>query len=83
MGLRENQYKLLGPVPVMSDVYALSPTLLYTPPGGPWLFNLALDPRESYDITTSAPQLAEKMAGDLAAARKEFADNPRGWLPIK
>lgn len=82
-GLRENQYKLLGPVPVLSDVYALSSTLLYTPTGGPWLFNLALDPRESYDISTSAPELAKKMADDLTAARKDFADNPRGWLPLK
>jgi arylsulfatase A-like enzyme len=47
---------------------------------GPWLFDLALDPDESYDVTARHPEVAARLAALLAARRREMADNPRGWI---
>jgi arylsulfatase A len=48
---------------------------------GPFLFNLASDPNESYNLTESEPEMAERLAGMLDAWEEEVAGNLRGWLP--
>ena len=46
---------------------------------GPWLFDIELDPDESYDVSRRHPETFERMALMLAARLKEMEDNPRGW----
>ncbi len=46
---------------------------------GPWLFDLELDPAESYDVTRTHPREAERLARIFAAEKAERAANPRGW----
>ena len=46
---------------------------------GPWLFDLSLDPSESYDVSSKYPELMERMSALLEARDKEMKTNPRGW----
>lgn len=46
---------------------------------GPFLFDLARDRSESYDLSAHLPERAERMRVRLEARRKEMAENPRGW----
>jgi arylsulfatase A-like enzyme len=46
---------------------------------GPWLFDLELDPDESYDVSDRYPAIAGRLRGVLESRRRELADNPRGW----
>lgn len=47
---------------------------------GPWLFDLELDPDESYDVSERYPEVARRLADRLERQRQELARNPRGWL---
>jgi arylsulfatase A-like enzyme len=47
---------------------------------GPWLFDLELDPAESYDVSGRHPEVARRLAGLLAERRRELEENPGGWL---
>jgi arylsulfatase A-like enzyme len=51
----------------------------YNTDWGPWLFDLELDPAESYDATRSHPQEAARMARLFAEKEAEIEANPRGW----
>jgi uncharacterized sulfatase len=46
---------------------------------GPWLFDLDLDPDESYDVSARHPEEFRRLGRMLEARRRELADNPRGW----
>jgi len=46
---------------------------------GPWLFDLEVDPYESYDITQRQPGVAHRLRVALEARDRELAANPRGW----
>jgi len=46
---------------------------------GPWLFDLELDPDESYDVSERHPEIFERLGKMLKARRQELEDNPRGW----
>jgi uncharacterized sulfatase len=46
---------------------------------GPWLFDLDLDPDESYDVSERHPETFARMGEMLRARRHELEDNPRGW----
>ena len=47
---------------------------------GPWLFDLDVDPHESYDISGSHPAVAERLAGKLGERQLAWNENPRGWI---
>ena len=47
---------------------------------GPWLFDLELDPGESYDVSNKHPDVARRLRGLMEARNREMAENPRGWL---
>jgi uncharacterized sulfatase len=47
---------------------------------GPFLFDLDMDPRESYSLIESEPELAGELAAMLEALDAEMAANLRGWL---
>lgn len=46
----------------------------------PWLYNLKLDPNESYSLTESRPDLVKKLTAKLTAFDKKMKENPRGWI---
>ncbi len=56
-----------------------SDRLSYNELWGPWLFDLELDPEESYDATRSHPEEAARMARLFAQKQAEVEANPRGW----
>ncbi len=47
---------------------------------GPWLFDLELDPDESYDVSEKHPETARRLRQLMEARNREMAKNPRGWL---
>jgi uncharacterized sulfatase len=49
-------------------------------PRGPWLFDLELDPEESYDVTARHPDVAARLAEMFAKRKAEMEANPRGWV---
>lgn len=50
-------------------------------PKGPWLFDLARDPDESYDVSKTRPATLGRLLQDMTAFEREVAENPRGWIP--
>lgn len=48
-------------------------------PKGPWLFDLANDPEESWDVSSRFPTIAAKLQGLVDAQLEAAVANPRGW----
>jgi arylsulfatase A-like enzyme len=48
-------------------------------PKGPWLFDLARDPDESYDVSQKQPDELARLEGLMRDFESELATNPRGW----
>ncbi len=48
-------------------------------PQGPWLFDLARDPDESYDVKERHPAEFERLDAARSAFERELAEQPRGW----
>ncbi len=46
---------------------------------GPWLFDLELDPDESYDVSERHPEIFARMGAMLEARLREMEEDPRGW----
>jgi arylsulfatase A-like enzyme len=46
---------------------------------GPWLFDLDLDPSESYDVSAKHPRTSRRLGRLLEARRLEMESNRRGW----
>jgi len=46
---------------------------------GPWLFDLDLDPDESYDVSARHPDQVRHLGDLIEGRRRELASNPRGW----
>ncbi|MFT7526537.1 MAG: arylsulfatase A [Arenicella sp.] len=61
----------------------------YYPPDGsdpvptmgtwPLLYDMQLDPGESYNVTQHQPQVTARLAQSLSAWQKQFLEDPRGW----
>lgn len=47
---------------------------------GPFLYNLATDPEEAYDVTTHFPEKAEELADKIRVFEQGLKENIRGWL---
>jgi arylsulfatase A-like enzyme len=54
-------------------------TLRPTLQRGPWLFDLARDPDESYDLSTRHPERLAELLARMNALDVERGRNPRGW----
>jgi uncharacterized sulfatase len=54
---------------------------VFTPvfPKGPWLFDLARDPDESYDVHEKQPDAFARLSRMAERYRTELDENPRGW----
>ncbi len=46
----------------------------------PWLYNLELDPTESYSLTESHPEIVKEMESKIQSWNKAMKKNPRGLL---
>jgi arylsulfatase A-like enzyme len=53
---------------------------LWLGPLHPFLFDLNVDPNESYDQRAHYPDRARRMRDRLYAFNREMETNPRGWL---
>jgi uncharacterized sulfatase len=77
MAVSDGRYKYHDRQPIL---YTLSNGTWALPfPKGPWLFDLSIDPDESYDIAMLRPADAARLKAALDARRVEDRDNPRGW----
>jgi arylsulfatase A-like enzyme len=47
---------------------------------GPFLFDLSIDPNESYSLVDTEPELAAELAAMLNAREAQMTANLRGWL---
>ena len=47
---------------------------------GPFLFNLEIDPSESYNLIENYPTIARRLAGILDTWEEEMNVNLRGWV---
>jgi arylsulfatase A len=48
---------------------------------GPFLFDIEIDPNESYSLVESEPEIAAELNAMLEARQAEMEVNLRGWLP--
>lgn len=46
----------------------------------PLLYDLELDPGESYNVIDRHPEVAARMEALMTAEEKQKAENPGGWL---
>jgi arylsulfatase A-like enzyme len=74
---RNQRFKYRGPAGVFysTDQMLVGGAL----PQKEWLFDLAGDPRESYDTSDKNPQALAQLQAAFEAKQQEMADNPRGW----
>ena len=47
---------------------------------GPFLFDLRIDPTESYDISARLPKEADRLSGLIRGMNEASQRNPRGWV---
>ncbi|MAT92034.1 MAG: arylsulfatase [Halioglobus sp.] len=74
---RDQRFKYRGPAGVFysTDQMPLGGAI----PQKEWLFDLAGDPRESYDTSDRHPDHLARLRAAFEAKRAAMADNPRGW----
>lgn len=78
MAIRDQSHKYLAE---RNHLYApLDSAFGVSQKKGPWLINLELDERESYDVSDYDPAKAEVMRKALLNKRREMKANLRGWL---
>lgn len=75
--VRDQRFKYRGPAGVFygSDQMPVAGAI----PQKEWLFDLAGDPRESYDTSDRNPEKLAQLRSAFEAKKKEMADNKRGW----
>ena len=77
MAVRDARFKYHDRQPIP---YFLSNSNLTFPSShGPWLFDLSVDPDESYDVSAKYPAVAARLRKTLLAKRAEMDTNLRGW----
>jgi arylsulfatase A-like enzyme len=47
---------------------------------GPWLFDLSVDPGESYNVAMKYPEAARRLKAALEVRNADMERNPRGWV---
>jgi arylsulfatase A-like enzyme len=75
--MRDQRFKYRGPAGVLYGTDQLP--IGISMPMKEWLFDLAGDPRESYDTSDHNPDDLQRLRTAFEAKKREMADNPRGW----
>jgi uncharacterized sulfatase len=75
--VRDQRFKYRGPAGVLYGTDQLP--IGISMPMKEWLFDLAGDPRESYDTSDHNPDDLKRLRAAFEAKKREMADNPRGW----
>ena len=78
MAIRDARYKYHDRRGVMYGSSAMP--IAFAIPRGPWLFDTVTDFNESYDVSTSEPEVTERMEKALELKRREMKQNMRGWV---
>lgn len=75
--VRDQRFKYRGPAGVFygTDQMPAAGAI----PQKEWLFDLAGDPRESYDTSDHNPEKLAQLRSAFEAKQKDMADNKRGW----
>ncbi|WP_279244087.1 sulfatase [Candidatus Litorirhabdus singularis] len=79
--VRDSRFKYHGRRGVRAT--GITKTLDLKAPMGPWLFDLAQDQQESYDVSAKYPLEMQRLQEAFEARDAEFRNNLRGWLPVK
>ena len=86
-GVRAGQWKYFRKLnrytwPVPLDAARISNALGKSQLGNRWplLYNLSLDPSESYNVIDTHPDIAEKLQDQLLGWEADSRQNPRGFL---
>lgn len=75
--VREQRFKYRAPAGVF---YATDQMPFgFAVPQKDWLFDLDLDPRESYDTSSRHPEMVSRLSKEFERMRNEMANDPRGW----
>lgn len=78
MAIRDRNHKYLAE---RNHIYApLDSVFGISQKKGPWLVDLNLDKRESYDVSKHDPAKAKTMRNALLNKRREMKENLRGWV---
>ncbi len=75
--VRDQRFKYRAPAGVF---YGTDQTpVAYAAPQKEWLFDLAGDPRESYDTSDRNPEALKRLRAAFEAKAREMTENKRGW----
>lgn len=76
--VREGRFKYHVRRPVEYNLSSTLPISISLPQG-PWLFDLSLDRRESYDLSTTHPQEMQRFGEYVENRNRQLKSNPRAW----
>lgn len=79
--VRDSRFKYHGRRGVRST--GITATIDIKAPMGPWLFDLAQDQQESYDVAAKYPADLRRLQQAFEARDAELRENLRGWLPLE
>ncbi|MDE0951194.1 MAG: sulfatase [Halioglobus sp.] len=77
--VRDNRFKYHRQRGVMAIEF--NDNIISLLPKGPWLFDLSLDPQESYDVSNRYPEAKDHLRQQFEEKSQEMEVNQRGWLP--
>ena len=75
--VRDQRFKYRGPAGVHYGTDQMP--IVFGVPQKEWLFDLAGDPRESYDTSDRHPETLARLRQQFAAKQRELSANLRGW----
>ena len=75
--VRDRRFKYRGPAGVIygTDETPFAPAI----PQKEWLFDLDLDPQESYDVSARHPEALSRLREAFELKREAMLTDPRGW----
>ena len=75
--VRDQRFKYRGPAGVFYSNDQMN--IGFAVPQKEWLFDLNLDPQESYDVSARHPEVLSRLREAFELKRETMLTNPRGW----